>query len=237
MITICMISKFLKRSKKTFSSIAVGLCLILTASLSMAKDEDVMKENDPIRLPEPKREGDMSLERAIAERRSERSYRSKQLSQEEISQILWSAQGITSDRGYRAAPSAGGLYPMELYAATEEGVFHYKPRKHRLRILAKTDLREELSQAALGQAWVREAPMVVVLCAVYERVTSKYGQRGIRYVHMEAGHIAQNIHLQAEVLGLGSVPVGAFNAKDVRSLLSLPADQEPVYIIPVGYVR
>ena len=196
-----------------------------------------MAKTTHVQLPNPSVKGKVSLEETIAKRRSQRSFRQKSLSLEQISQLLWAAQGITAKEqgfSFRAAPSAGALYPMEIYLLTRDGLFHYLPEGHMLHMLGEKDLREDLANAALGQGAVSEAPLDIVICAVYSRITGKYGERGIRYAHIEAGHIAQNIHLEAVALGLGSVPIGAFNDDGVKKALSLPVDHDPVYIIPVG---
>jgi len=177
----------------------------------------------------------MSLEEAIQKRRSQRSFSQREISAEQIGQLLWAAQGITDTaRGLRAAPSAGALYPLEIYVVKKDGVYYYRPHGNDLKQVSDKDLRPALSRAALSQAAVRNAPAVFVIAAVYERVTSKYGERGIRYVDMEIGHAAQNLHLQAVSLGLGSVPIGAFDDDAVSNVLSLPEDHQPRYIIPVG---
>lgn len=191
-----------------------------------------------IHLPAPRLKGKMSLEEAILARRSKRSYSSKELSLEQLGQLVWSAQGITDKfRGFRAAPSAGALYPLEIYVVKSDGLFHYRPRDHSLIRLSQEDLRQKLARAALWQGFIGQAPVSIVITAVYERVTSKYGERGLRYVDIEVGHAAQNIHLQAVALGLGSVPIGAFDGKAVQDLLSLPNDHKALYIIPIGYVE
>jgi len=196
-----------------------------------------MAELKEIQLPQPKTNGTISLEEAIAKRRSVRDFSPKQLELNEISQLLWAAQGITGRKGgfnFRVAPSAGALYPMELYLVSKDGLFHYLPEGHKLEVLSAKDLRLPLSGAALGQAAVKDAPIVIVICGVPERITAKYGERGIRYMHIEAGHIAQNIHLEAVALGLASVPVGAFNDREVDKILGLSKDCHALYIIPVG---
>lgn len=191
---------------------------------------------DKISLPEPDKDSDISLEETINKRRSIRSFKNEDLTLNQISQLLWAGQGITDkQRNYRAVPSAGALYPMELYVVKEDGVYHYLPSSCDIEKLKDKDLRRDLSDAALGQRPIQEAPISIVMCAVYERVTSKYGQRGIRYTHIEAGHIAENIQLQAVSLGLGSVPIGAFVDERVQKVLDIPENHIPVYIIPVGY--
>jgi len=194
------------------------------------------KEDKIVKLPKPNLKGAMSLEECIQNRRSKRSFSSQPLSLEQVSQLLWAAQGITDQkRGLRAAPSAGALYPLELYVVKSDGVYHYKPEEHELERLGSEDLRKPLAGAAHGQESVSEAPMDIVICAVYERVTGRYGNRGIMYTHIEVGHAAQNIHLEAVALGLGSVPIGAFQEEKASGVLALPKDQKPLYIIPVGY--
>jgi len=196
------------------------------------------KKQDFIDLPKPVVKGKISLEESISKRRSHRRYLSKELTLEQIGQLVWSAQGITdAKRELRAAPSAGALYPLEIYLVKKDGLYHYIPKLHRLKLVKSEDLRSGLAAAAWGQNFISEAPLSIVICAVYARVTSKYGLRGSRYTEIEVGHAAENIQLQAVALGLGSVPVGAYRDEAVARLLELPSDHEPLYIIPVGYVK
>jgi len=189
-------------------------------------------------LPEPKTSGPVSLEAALQSRRSTRDFTVQELDPSEISQLLWAAQGITNPRGFRTSPSAGALYPLELYIVTAEGVFHYLPQKHALEVIQGGDLRAPLHDAALGQDPVLEAPLVLVIAAVYERTQVKYGtERSPRYVHLEAGHAAQNVLLQAAALDLGAVPIGAFYDARVQAVLGLPADHQPLYLIPIGHPK
>jgi SagB-type dehydrogenase family enzyme len=217
-------------------------CLFLLFGLSCHKTEisqppEVQMESSVVKLPEPKRGGNISLEETLAKRRSQRSFTSQNLSLEQISQLLWAAQGITEEAsGKRTAPSAGALYPLELYLVSEEAVYHYRPLGHELEKTLEDDLRSQLCEAAWGQSAVEGAPIDIVITAVYKRTEVKYGGRAARYVHLEAGHAAQNIHLQAVALGLGSVPIGAFSDDRVQEVLSLPRDHKPLYIIPVGYL-
>jgi SagB-type dehydrogenase family enzyme len=214
--------------------------LLIFLLLFFSQREVAMSKVEEIQLPEPIKVGKVSLEEAILKRRSQREFMQKDLELSQISQLLWAAQGITGQKwGYRfrTTPSAGALYPMEIYVVSKQGLFHYLPIGHKLELLSQKDLRSSLAGAALGQTAVEEAAIDIVICGVYERMTEKYGKRGIRYVHIEAGHVAQNIHLQAVALGLGSVPIGAFSDEEVKNLLSLQSDHEPLYIIPVGYPR
>jgi len=172
---------------------------------------------------------------AIELRRSIRSFTGEAVSDEDIMRMLWAAQGITAPaRGFRASPSAGALYPLETYVATSQGVRHYVPRTHTLETVLDSDVRGRLAVAALGQRFVAEAPVVFVITAVYARTEARYGDRAARYVHMEVGHAGQNISLMAVHLGLGSVIVGAFIDEDVRRTIGAPAEESPLYIIPVG---
>jgi len=189
-----------------------------------------------IKLPHPALEGSISLEDVVQRRRSVRSFTDESLGELEISQLLWAAQGISDPRGYRTAPSAGALYPLEVYVITERGVYHYIVERHALELSREGDLRREVYAAGLQQESLLEAPITVVITAVYERIAVKYGRdRGPRYVHMEAGHAAQNVLLQAVALGLGAVPIGAFEDARLQSILHLPPDHQPLYLIPVGH--
>jgi len=189
-------------------------------------------------LPPPALSGPVSLEEALALRRSVRTFDDAPLAIEELAQLLWAAQGITRQQGYRTAPSAGALYPLELYLVTAGGTFHYEPQAHHLLVLDRDDRRPDLYEAALRQEPVRQAPAVFVLTAVYERTLQKYGpERSPRYVHLEAGHAAQNLLLQAAALGLGAVPIGAFHDEQVQQALNLPAAHQPLYLIPAGHPR
>ena len=193
-----------------------------------------------IQLPEPRYDGEVSVEYALQMRRSVRSYKNEPLNISDISQILWSAQGITSPRGFRTAPSAGALYPLELYVVAGNiislppAIYRYKADDHLLLKTVSGDLRSELSRAALRQSSIRKAPAVLLFCAVYERVTGKYGQRGIRYVHMEVGHAVQNACLQALALGLNTVVIGAFRDAEVKTIADLADEEQPQYFVPIG---
>jgi SagB-type dehydrogenase family enzyme len=190
-----------------------------------------------INLPGPNQDGSMSLEKAIAVRRSRRKFLPQPLTLEQIGQLCWSAQGQGLGTKYRTVPSAGATYPLELFVLTADGLFHYLPDRHSLEKLADQDLRAALAAAAWGQGFVEDAPATFIFAAEFARTTNHYGKRGVRYVYMEAGHAAQNVHLQAEALGLGSVAVGAFDDSAVSDVLSLPEKLEPVYMVSVGCCR
>lgn len=197
-------------------------------------------EETTVPLPPPRLTGGIPIERVLAERRSVREFRDAPLTLAEAGQLLWAAQGITSARGYRTTPSAGALYPLEVHLAAvtveglSAGLYRYRPDGHLLVKTVSGDPRLPLFGAALQQPCVSQAPAAIVLTAVVARMTGKYGRRGVRYVHMEAGYAAQNIHLEAEALGLGTVSVGAFEDAAVKRMLALPKEEEPLAIIPVG---
>ena len=193
-----------------------------------------------VQLPAPEKDGTFSVEAALQARRSIRSYADQALTLKEVGQLLWAAQGTTSARGFRTAPSAGALYPLELFIVVGNvmelpaGVYRYHPRTHSLEKTAEGDLRDELSRAALSQRSLALAPMVIVISAVYERTTAKYRDRGMRYVLMEAGHAAQNVYLQSVPLDIGTVVIGAFRDQQVQSLLNCQSNERPLYLMPLG---
>jgi SagB-type dehydrogenase family enzyme len=197
-------------------------------------------ESEIIKLPEPKYDGGISVEEALFKRRSVRDFKDTPLTISEVSQLLWAAQGLTSPGGLRTAPSAGALYPLEIYIvagnvdALPDGVYHYRPVRHELVRVVKGDKRTELCAAALGQTSIRNAAAVIIFAAVYEKTTVKYGDRGIQYVHIETGHAAQNVYLQAVPLQLGTVVIGAFQDEEVKRLLKMGDRESPLYIMPVG---
>ena len=189
---------------------------------------------EPTALPAPVTDGPVSLERAIGLRRSVREYRSDPLPIATIGQLLWAGQGITSADGKRAAPSAGALYPLELYVVSRSQVIHYLPDGHRIEVRATADLRGQLRAAAYGQQHVAAAPVVIVVAALADRTRGKYGPRASAFVEREAGHAAQNILLMGAALGLAAVPVGSVDPTQCAVALALPADQRVHYLIPVG---
>ena len=202
----------------------------------------VRKREAPIKLPPPSRKGKISTEEAILKRRSFRRFRALPLSLAQLSQLLWSAQGITGTGGRRAAPSAGATYPLEIFVVIGEhgienlaaGIYHYDVDNHSLSLHMKGDLRQKLADTALGQSFIAKCPVDMVVCALHPRTAYRYGRRGERYVHMEVGHVGQNVSLQAVALGLATVMVGAFEDEEVGKVLKLGEQIKPLYIIPVG---
>lgn len=194
-----------------------------------------------ISLPKANYRG-VALEDAIIKRRSVREYANEPLSLKQVSQLLFAAQGITAEDGpYRAAPSGGALYPFEIYIIAHNieglpaGLYHYAVREHALEQIKTGEFRDEITRAGLGQECLGDAGATFVLTAIFDRSRSKYGDRGFRYVYMEAGHISQNICLQAVSLELGSVTVGAFFDDQVNQLLDADGEHEAViYLQPVG---
>ncbi len=202
--------------------------------------EMAANKSEIIKLPEPKYIGTSSIEEALHKRRSVRTFGEGPVTIHEVSQLLWAAGGITGGGNLRTAPSAGALYPLELYIAAGNvtdlpaGVYKYRPKNHEMLRVARGDRRDGLCGAALGQPSIKRAAAVLVIAAVFERTTAKYGERGIRYVHMESGHSAQNVCLQAVPLGLGTVVIGAFRDEEVKKVLDLEDMERPLYILPVG---
>lgn len=194
-----------------------------------------------IELPAPRRDSSFSLEQALYQRRSIRSYSDAPLSLDDLAQLLWAAQGITDPAGYRTAASAGALYPLEVLVAAGNvtdlaaGVYRYDPHRHVLVLIEEGDRRAALRQAALDQEAVAGGAAVIALAAVYERTTGRYGDRGRQYVHMEIGIAYQNVHLQAVALGLGTVFIGAFDDDRVHAVLGLTAEERPLCLMPLGW--
>ena len=190
-------------------------------------------------LPQPKKDSKVSVEEALSNRRSIRSYKEKPLTLKELSQLLWAAQGKTDKWGGRTAPSAGALYPLEIFAVVgkvegiKPGIYRYIPEDHSLDGFKRGDLRKSLMKTAIGQPSVKNAPVDIVVTGVYSRTEGKYEERAPRYVHMEAGHACQNIYLQAEALNLGTVVIGDFIDHKVSDLLNLK-EEKPLAIMPVG---
>ncbi len=229
-----------------------GVALV---ALFLGIESSVMAGPDAekISLPEPRIDGAVSVEKALHDRRSVREYKDEPLSLRDVSQLLWAAQGMTG-KSVRTSPSAGALYPLEVYVVAGKvnglapGVYKYQPGDHSLTKVRDGDRRDELYSAGIGQQPVKAAPVDLVIAGVYERATGKYSSedrdkptgsvypRGVKYAHFEAGHAAQNIYLQAESSGLGTVAIGAFSDDAVKQALGMAEDERPLYIMPVGKV-
>ena len=231
--------------------------LLLTLFLLVSGSIIAQNTTKPIKLPQPNYEGNVSVEEALLKRRSIRSYGNQPLSIEEISQLAWAAQGITKkvdnlpswwkvgdwQGGYRTAPSAGALYPIELYLVIGKlnglsaGIYKYLPKNHELIKINDDDKRADIFDSSSNQKWIKRAPVIIVIAAVYERTEVKYGKRAERYVNIEAGNVSQNIFLQAETLNLGTVFVGAFRDDILKNKVGMKENEYPLGIMPVGKKR
>jgi SagB-type dehydrogenase family enzyme len=216
---------------------AAVIAVLVVASV---RGHAVGADNMSIKLPQPKYDGVVSVEKALRERRSVREFGKNAIMLSDLTQLLWAAQGFTGSGGLRAAPSAGALYPLEVHVVAgnisglEAGIYLYKPELHELLTITEGDKRTELCRAAFGQSAVKNGAVSLVISAVYERTTVKYGERGIRYAHMEAGHAAENVYLQAVSLNLGTVTIGAFDDNAVKKVVKLTKREQPLYIMPIG---
>jgi len=194
-----------------------------------------------ITLPEPRLDSKVAIERVLYARRSVREFSGAALDLAQVAQLAWAAEGVTGAEGHRTAPSAGGLYALDLYVIAANvhglpaGFYKYQQLTHEVVSITEGDIRAQLAHAALEQTAIAYAAATFLLSAVYTRISEKYGERGIRYTHMEAGHAAQNLLLQAVALGLGAVLVGAFDDAAVRRVLRLGKADMPLYLIPVGH--
>lgn len=233
-------------SRRWFALLGAALVSLGVGALGIAHPARDASESraapaETVRLPAPRSDSDTSIERALSGRRSIRDYRDAPLTLAEVSQLMWAAQGVTDARaGFRTAPSAGATYPLELYVVVgnveglRAGVYRYLPHRHEIARTRDGDIRGALASAALNQSSVERGAAVLVFAAVYERTTRRYGERGVRYVHMEAGHASQNVYLQAVALRLGTVVIGAFDDDRVQRTLLLPSGEHALYLMPVG---
>ena len=214
--------------------------LVLALSVGFAVSSMAQGIGHRVQLEPPRLKGALSVEEVLHQRRSMRSFAPVPLGLRDVAQVLWAAQGVTHPEGHRTAPSAGALQPLLVYLVAGNvkglapGVYRYQPQEHALVLTQTGDAHVRLAAAALGQASVRAAPAVLVIAAVYQRTAQKYAARAQRYVHIEVGHVAQNVYLQATASGLGTVLVGAFDDLASRDVLGLPADHVPLGLMPFG---
>jgi len=215
----------------------VATLMVLASSVGYTGD---------LSLPSPSRKGTVSVEEALSSRRTHRSFQSRALTLKHFSQMLWAAYGVTAvtpGHQLKTAPSAGATYPIDIYAVVGEGgvesvapgVYHYRPESHSVRPVSSGDLRTDVAAACLRQMWMAPAPLFIVITGDYARCSAKYGPRGIIYTQIEAGHVGQNVFLQAEALFLKAGIVGAFEKEDLGKALHIPAAHEPLLVMPVGY--
>lgn len=234
----------LRQYKSTKLSILIFvLFLVVVIGLVFMKQATWLpfsKTAHSIKLPAPAYRSNTSIEEALKQRRSVRTYKDEALTLEQISQLLWAAQGITSAPGLRTAPSAGGLYPLQVYLISGKvqglaaGIYRYLPAEHALEMLASGDKRNELAAAAHEQNDVKNSAIDLIITGVYKKENEKYGNHGERFVHLEAGHAAQNVYLQAVSLGLGTVSIGVFDEVALQRILQLSGEEDPIYLMPVG---
>jgi len=216
---------------------ALAIVVLFCGQISMAGE---------ITLPSPSYKGTVSVEEALKARRTHRSFQSRPLTLKQFSQILWGAYGVTAQKYgsfLKTAPSAGALYPLDIYGVVGQGgvetlapgIYHFRPENHALELVKQGDLRAEVARQALQQMWMAKAPLILVITGDYNRSNIKYGPRGVTYTHIEAGHVGQNIFLQAEAIGLKAGIVGAFNNQQIIRVMGFPTSQDPLLIMPVGY--
>jgi len=222
-------------------STIAGLGVLAAGLLTMGAcgSEDPATPDGPVDaalrpLPSPTTPAPESFEQTLDDRRSIRSFDGAALTEGQVGQLLWAAQGRTGPDGARAAPSAGATYPLEVLVVSAAGIARYHPDEHALSDHRGGDHRAALADAALGQEWIADAGVVVTITGVVERTAARYGEQAQRFMLLEAGHAAQNVLLQAVSLDLGATPVGAFDPDDLRALLDLPPEEEPLYLLPVG---
>lgn len=202
-----------------------------------------IQEGSIITLPPPSKSGSMSVEEALSIRRSIRTYSPASLSLPHLSQMLWAAQGINNERGFRTAPSAGATFPLEMYLVANrveglpKGIYHYKPMENQIELIHHKDVAQDLARASLSQQMISDAAIVLIFGAIIERTSARYGERGYRYVLNEIGHAGQNVHLQAASLSLGTVAIGAYRDEEVEAILNLPDPVKVLYMMPVGHLE
>jgi len=223
--------------------IVVGVLLFRPQPVNHLTTQNSLQKEEKIILPQPRYQSHISIEEALLKRRSVREYKDEPLNLQEISQLLWAAQGITGAGGFRAAPSAGALYSLKVYVMGQIdglaiGMYRYNPYEHSLIKIGDKDLKKELVKAVYDQTWIGKAPVNIIFTGNYEIIAQKYGnEKAPRYTHMEVGHAAQNVYLQAQSLNLATVAVGGFEIEKVKEILNLPTEEEPLYIMPIGKIQ
>ncbi|MFO7636492.1 MAG: SagB/ThcOx family dehydrogenase [Clostridia bacterium] len=220
--------------------LAISLIVMTGTSCSDSREipgQDIHAEAIPLQEATIQTGG---MDEWMSRRRSVRDYADVPATMEGMARLLWAAQGVTSEQGYRTIPSAGALHPLVLYVAAirveglEPGIYRYDPGAHSLLPIREGDFRSDIAREALNQDFIRKAPATILISAAYETTTSRYGERGIRYVHMEAGHASQNIYLMAESMGWGTVAVGAFNDEGIKGVFMMSEKEIPLYLMPAG---
>ena len=225
---------------KIAGAFLVAVLGVLLGAAAFPADAVAAESDKAVKLPPPKTDGGLALNRALAVRRSNRSLDQKPIALETLSQLLWAAQGIADEKGHRTAPSARPVYALEVYVLAGNvtglaaGTYKFMPAGHELRLLSAGDRREEMVKQAIGQAWIKAAPAVVVITGVKERMSAKGGEKAVKWVYVEAGLAAENFLLEVAALGLASTYVGGFDTEGLHKFLGLPAGEEPIAVLPVG---
>ena len=228
--------------------ILTTICILIWTLFFLLGTATAETDKNLIKLPTPSFMGNMSVEEAIYKRKTVRSFGKKPLTLSQVSQLLWVANGTIPKDAVTGAtskvtPSAGGLYPLEVFLVVGKdgvkdvpaGVYQYIPRTNSMKLLVEGDKRNSVAKAALYQGFLALAPVNVIVGAVFGRTTYKYGGRGHQYVFMEAGSANQNVCLQAEALGLSVATVGAFEEKPLSKALKLPDSVRPIVIMGIGH--
>ncbi|MGL5741445.1 MAG: SagB/ThcOx family dehydrogenase [Legionella sp.] len=225
-----------------FIIVSVMILILIIQEINKPTPSTRVNTEVKIKLPTPVYGGSTSIEKALKQCRSVRQYKDEAMTLQQVSQLLWAAQGNTSPKVFRTAPSAGGLYPLEVYLVSGNvrdlpaGIYHYLPAENALTLIVEGDKRAALTSAALNQNSIKHAPMNIVMTGIYGRTVKRYGNGGTQFVHMEIGHAAQNVCLEAVSLGLGTVTIGALDATAYRAILALPSEEISFYIMPVGKI-
>jgi nitroreductase len=240
-----------------------GLALLATVVMAAPEDSSSLKadaSSQAIKLPEPRTDGGMTVEKALQERRSIRSFGKDGLTLNEVSQLLWAAQGVTDDKGHRTAPSAMARYPLQVYllagnvTGLPAGVYHYSPQGHNLTIMAEGNMDEYYNATAGFEAWIKTAPAIFVITGNISSMNQMPGLRpGNRtsgsnrtsgnqmprqdpsqWVYIDAGAAAENLLLEVVSLDLASTYTAGFSVNKTEELLGLPSGEVPIGVLPVG---
>lgn len=213
----------------------IGILLIVLLALFLSAQESLIKL--------PVHQKDLALSKLLEGRESIRKFADRSISLQELSSILWAGQGMKESSKKRTTPSAGALYPIELFviagniAGLKAGVYHYENSSHSLKLIVAEDKRKELlNKGALRQEWVSTAPAILVITFVKSRTSEKYGERAMRYIEIETGSSMQNIYLMAQSIGLGTCAVGAFDDAKVKSIIGLK-EEEVALLMPIGHIK
>ena len=214
----------------------LAIVLACFATLGLGQRRTRTSPQKIIQLTDPNLTGNLAFEAALAKRRSVRQFSSQALTRSQIGQLAWAGQGVTDrQRGLRTAPSAGAIYPIELFFATADGVYAYRPTEHSLLEISQQDIRGNLARTTAAPEPVTTAGCAIIVAGSSRKLASQFGKNSRTFLALEAGHVAQNIQLQAVCLGLGSVAIPGLDTAAVRKVCRMSRDSEPLYVICVGY--